>query len=177
VRRCCLIRQALKRLLILGYLGRSRRKYREFIIDGIRQEYDTPWEDVKGQAVLGEEDFVQRVKARMNKRGSRREQPLVRQLETMDPGAVLKMVARYFQVPETQIVSKRTGRRDERGIALELMYWHCGASQARIGELVGLDYTLVSRERKRLRDRVESDKSLKKETTRRRSISSVIVEI
>jgi hypothetical protein len=29
-------------------------------------------------------------------------------------------------------------------------------------ELVGLDYTAVSRERKRLRDRIESDKRLKK---------------
>jgi hypothetical protein len=39
---------------------------------------------------------------------------------------------------------------------------HCAASQARLGALVGLDYTAVSRERKRLRDRVESDKGLHK---------------
>jgi len=31
-----------------------------------------------------------------------------------------------------------------------------------LGALVGLDYTAVSRERKRLRDRIESDKALKK---------------
>jgi hypothetical protein len=42
------------------------------------------------------------------------------------------------------------------------MYRHGGASQARIGELVGLDYTAVSRERTRLRERIESDKRLKK---------------
>jgi hypothetical protein len=34
------------------------------------------------------------------------------------------------------------------------MYRHCAASQARrLGALVGLDYTAVSRERKRLRDK------------------------
>jgi REP element-mobilizing transposase RayT len=147
---------------VLDYLGGSRRKYREFVIDGIRQGYDTPWEDVKGQAVLGEEDFVERIKARMIKQGSSREQPSVRQLKAMDPGAVLKKVARYFQVPESQITGKRTGRRDERGMALELMYRHCAASQARLGALVGLDYTAVSRERTRLRERIESDKRLKK---------------
>jgi hypothetical protein len=47
-------------------------------------------------------------------------------------------------------------------MALELMYRHCAASQARLGALVGLDYTAVSRERKRLRDRIESVKGLKK---------------
>jgi hypothetical protein len=61
---------------------------------------------------------------------------------------------------ETQLTGKRTGHRDERAIVLELMYRYGGASQARIGELVGLDYTAVSRERKRLRDRIESDKRL-----------------
>ena len=86
----------------------------------------------------------------------------VRELEAMDPGAVLKKVARYFELPEAQLTGKRTGHRDERGMALELMYRYGGASQARIGELVGLDYTAVSRERKRLRDRIESDKGLRK---------------
>jgi hypothetical protein len=38
----------------------------------------------------------------------------------MDPRAVLKKVARYFQIPESHLTAKRTGRRGERGIALEL---------------------------------------------------------
>jgi putative transposase len=147
---------------VLSYVGESRRNYREFVIDGIRQGYGTPWEEVKGQAVLGGEDFVERIKVRMKNRGSRREQPAVRQLGAMDPAAVLKKVARYFQLPERQLTGKRTGRRDERGMALELMYRLGGTSQARIGDLMGLDYTAVSRERKRLRDRIESDKRLKK---------------
>jgi hypothetical protein len=147
---------------VLSYVRKSRRKYREFVMEGIRQGYDTLWEEVKGQAVLGEEDFIERIKARMKNPGSRREQPGVRQLEAMDPAAVLKKVARYFQLPEGQLTSKCTGRRDERGMALDLMYRLCAASQARLGALVGLDYTAVSRERKRLRDRIESDKRLKK---------------
>jgi putative transposase len=147
---------------VLSYVGESRSKDREFVIQGIREGYDTPWEEVKGQAVLGGEDFVERIKERMKNLGSRREQPGVRQLEAMDPAAVLKKVARYFQIPESQLTGKRTGRRDERGMALELMYRLGGTSQARIGGLMGLDYMAVSRERKRLRDRIESDKRLRK---------------
>jgi hypothetical protein len=66
-------------------------------------------------------------------------------------------VQEFWSVP-----ASGQGDRDERGIALELMYRHGDASQARIGEIVGLDYTAVSQERTRLRDRIESDKRLKK---------------
>lgn len=147
---------------VLGYVGGRRKKYREFVHDGIRHGYTTPWESVTGQAVLGEEDFVEQIKARIKKRGSRREQPSVRQLEAMDSGTILKAVAGYFRLAQTQLIGKRTGHRNERAIALELMYRYGGVSQARIGELVGLDYTAVSRERTRLRERAESDKRLKK---------------
>jgi REP element-mobilizing transposase RayT len=147
---------------VLDYVGRSRRRYETFVREGIQRGYGTPWAEVKGQAVLGEEEFVERIKAIVKKQGSRREQPSVRQLETMDAKTVLKKVARYFKLSENQLTGKRTGHRDERGIALEWIYRHCGASQPRIGELVGLDYTAVSRERKRLRDRIESDNRLKK---------------
>jgi putative transposase len=146
---------------VLGYVGGRRRKYREFVSDGIQHGYATPWESVTGQAVLGEGDFVERIKARMKKRGSRREQPSVRQLEAIDPRTIVRAVARYFRLAETQLIGKRTKHRDERAMVLELMYRYGAASQARIGEMVGLDYTAVSRERKRVRDRAESDKRLK----------------
>ena len=71
-------------------------------------------------------------------------------------------VARYFKLQEEKLTGKRTGHRDERGVAMELVYRYGGVSQAEIGKVLGnLDYTAVSRERKRLRERVEKDKSLK----------------
>jgi chromosomal replication initiation ATPase DnaA len=98
----------------------------------------------------------------MKKPGSRREQPAVRELEAVEPGRVLKKVARHFGLEESKLIGKRTGHRDERGVAMELMYRYGGLKQVRIGELLGgLDYTAVSRERKRLRERVEANKALK----------------
>ena len=83
-------------------------------------------------------------------------------MEAINLGTILRAVAQYFNLVETEITGKRTGHGDERGMALELMYRHGDVSQARIGERVGLDYTAVTRERKWLRDRIESDNRLKK---------------
>ena len=148
---------------VLGYVGGSRRKYAAFVTEGLRGGYGTPWEEVRGQAVLGEEGFVERVKGRIKELGSKRERPGVRQLAAKEPARVLKEVARYFGLAERQLAGKRTGHRDERGVVLELMYRHGQLSQAEIGKLMGgLDYTAVSRERKRLRERMAEDRGLRK---------------
>jgi len=87
----------------------------------------------------------------------------VRPLAAKESATVLEEVARYFGVAERQLVGKRTGHRDERGVVLELMYRHGGMSQAEIGKLKGgLDYTAVSRERNRLRERMAGDRGLRK---------------
>jgi putative transposase len=43
---------------VLSQIGVSRKRYGEFVAEGIRGGYSTPWENVKGQVVLGNEDFV-----------------------------------------------------------------------------------------------------------------------
>jgi len=148
---------------VLEQMGHSRKKYREFILDGIKSGYPTPWDRVQGQVVLGEEEFVGRVKEQLEQKGAKREQPGARQLQAKAPGAVITAVARYYGVKEQQLVGKRTGLRDERAVALELIYRHGGIRQAKIGQLFGgLDYTAVSRERTRLRNKAEQNAKLRK---------------
>ncbi len=149
---------------VLEQIGHSRRRYREFILDGLKRGYDTPWERVEGQVVLGDQKFVERIKEQVEEKGGEREQPGVRQIQAKAPAAVLRAVARYYGVEEERLTGKRTGLRDERAVALELVYRHGGAiKQAAIGRLFGgLDYTAVSRERKRLREKVESDANLRR---------------
>jgi chromosomal replication initiation ATPase DnaA len=107
--------------------------------------------------------LFERVKTRINKLGSKREQPAIRQLVAAAPATVLREVARYFGLDEKSLTGKRTGYRDERAVAMELIYRHGGVSQAAIGKMLGrLDYTSVSRERKRLRERVENEIALRK---------------
>ncbi len=145
---------------VLGYVGGSRKRYGEFVTEGIRKGYDTPWEKLQGQVVLGEEDFVEHVKSKINGRGSKREQPAVRHFQATELKTVLKAVARHFGLTEEKIKGKRTGYRNERAIAMELMYRYSGVSQAEIGKaLGGLDYTAVSRERKRLREKAQNERT------------------
>ncbi len=148
---------------VLGQIGESRAKYRQFVVEGIRSGYTTPWEEVTGQVVLGGQDFVERVKHRLAKPGSKREQPSVRQLEAKAPEAVFTAVVRYFGMTEKRLTGKRSGFRDERAIAMEMIYRYSGISQAEIGKRFGgLDYTAVSRERTRLRGRMEEVPALRK---------------
>ena len=149
---------------VLEQIGRSRREYREFIMDGLQRGYDTPWDSVQGQVVLGEQKFVERIKEEVKEKGTEREQPGMRQIQAKAPAAVLRAAARYYGVKEEQLTGKRTGLRDERAVALELVYRHGGGiKQAEIGRLFGgLDYTAVSRERKRLRDKAEQDNKLRR---------------
>jgi len=148
---------------VLGQIGESRARYRHFVLEGMRDGYTTPWEGVTGQVVLGEPDFVERIKRRVDKPGSKREQPSIGQLEAKGAQAVLREVVRYFGVDGKRLTGKRTGFRDERAVAMETIYRHAGLSQAEIGRMFeGLDYTAVSRERTRLRQRIEENPTLSK---------------
>jgi hypothetical protein len=47
---------------VLGYVGGSRQKYGEFVQDGIRQGFATPWEVLLAQMVLGGPEFHRKTK-------------------------------------------------------------------------------------------------------------------
>lgn len=110
---------------------------------------------------MGEEGFIERIKGRIAERGSKREQPSLRELEAKRADVVLGEVARHFGLKESELTGRRTEKRDPRAVAMEMMYRHGGMSQAEIGQAMGgLDYTTVSVERKRLREKAQENKGL-----------------
>jgi putative transposase len=148
---------------VLGQVGGSRSRYRQFIEEGIEKGYDTPWEKVKGQAVLGEDEFVKKLRAKVIQAGPMREQPALRRLGSMDGAAVLQRVSGYFGIKIEELAKKRTPHRDSRAVAMEMMYRYGKISQEEIGKRLGdLDYSAVSRERRRLRERLEGDRKLRR---------------
>lgn len=149
---------------VLGYVGGSRKRYAEFIEDGLTKGYSTPWQQVEGQVVLGAEGFWDRIKQKWagDSKGSR-EQPSLRLLERIDPERVLKEVARYFGIKSAELSRKRAGYRLERALAMELLYRYSALKEREVGSyLGGMDYGAVSRERSQWRQRVEHDRKLKK---------------
>ena len=51
---------------VLGQVGGSRNRYRQFIEEGLERGYNTPWENLKGQVILGREEFVRKLKGKTN---------------------------------------------------------------------------------------------------------------
>jgi REP-associated tyrosine transposase len=146
---------------VLGQVGGSRSRYRQFIDEGIEKGYDTPWENLKGQVVLGREEFVRKLKGKTNGKASSREQPSMKVLEAVSPDEVLNKVSRALGVKAEELVGKRPARRDYRGLVMEMMYRHGRMGQREIGRRIGgLDYSTVSRERKRLREKMAVDREL-----------------
>ena len=142
---------------VMGQISGSRKAYREFLTEGVRSGYPTPWEQLKGQVVLGEKGFVERVKRRIKPSNS----PALRSLKASEATTVVREVARYFGLAEKQSMGKRTGHRDERALAMELLYRHANVHQEEIGRALGhLNYTSVSRERARLRQKLEQKRTL-----------------
>jgi putative transposase len=150
--------------VVLGYVGGSRQKYGQFVEEGLSRGYVTPWEKLRGQVVLGKEGFWERVKGKWSsKRARSREQPALRVLERVAPARVLGTVAQYFKLRPEELKRKRGGFRDQRGIVMEMMHRYSGVSQQEIGGyLGGIDYTSVSHERSRIREKLKDSAIVKR---------------
>jgi REP element-mobilizing transposase RayT len=149
---------------VLGYVGGSRKNYARFVEEGLEKGYPTLWENLRGQVLLGEEGFWQKVTGRWVKEsGSSKEQPSLRVLLRIEPGEILNEAAAYFKLRYEDLTRKRGGCQDQRALVMELMHRYGGIKQEEIGRQLGnVDYTLVSRERKRLRENMERDSRLQK---------------
>ena len=147
---------------VLNQVGGSRTKYKEFVKEGMKTGFRTPWHEVEGQVVLRDKKFLQKLKGKWEKAASRREQPAVRAFSAVESEAVIRAASAYFKIEREELSKKRTRHRDERSVVLNLMYRLSVMSQAEIGRLGGLDYTAVSRERKRLRDKMAVDQKLRR---------------
>lgn len=149
---------------VLSRVGGSRRSYGRYVQDALQYGYTRPWKALRGQVILGSEGFWQRVKdKRLERKDSPKEQPSLRSLERLAPDEITATAARYFQIEPSQLRRKRSGYRDQRGLLMELMYRYGGMSQKEVGEyLGGMDYTAVSHERRRIRERQEGNDTLEK---------------
>ncbi len=74
--------------------------------------------------------------------------PALRKIERqINPERILDAVA-VVTGAETTAFLTREYQGIARGLAMELLYRHCGLSQREIGELIGIDYSSVSVGRK-----------------------------
>jgi hypothetical protein len=152
---------------VLDCLGGDNREgmqaYREYIIQGIEQGIENPLELGRGHGIVGKVDFIEWVKGKfINRETSPREQPALRVLKKdLEPSELIEGFARLIGKSREEIC-RRGKKSNERSMLMELLYRFCPITQPEIGRLVGgIDYSAVSRERKRFRNRLADEPKLR----------------
>jgi REP element-mobilizing transposase RayT len=147
--------------MVLGMVN-GRRAYQRFVVDGLKEGIEDPFEDVQYQTILGDDDFVARVKSKYIEKASLREQPMYRDMIfiMLDPEVVLRYVAQVMGVDRGELMKRERGG-IVRGVAAEMLYKYSGLTQVQIGELLGgVDYGAVYQLRYRMKERLTQDNVL-----------------
>jgi putative transposase len=137
--------------------------YEKFILDGLKNATENPFNKVQHGLILGDADFADRIKNKHVAKGSLREQPTYRQIGA-NPVEPALLIACVIKVLDTGIEGIRSRSRHgiDRGIVAELLYRHSNITQEKIGIFLGgIDYTAVSRLRSRLRLLMERESEVR----------------
>ncbi len=147
--------------VVLGEYGgdtdHGRRAYQEALYADIAGGLEIKG-NIIGQSLLGGEEFISWVSGTLLKGEEDRESPSLREI-------------RKYRAKETilGVMEGETGKsieeiREERGVlrqlAMELLYRVGGLKGHEIGRLLGVGYTSVSQERRRLKERLRNNRDL-----------------
>lgn len=150
---------------ILGNFGGDtvwgRKNYRGFVEEGLGKEIKSPLEMGRGHGIVGDEEFVGRIKDRFLRKTVRdREVPAIRKvIRQVAPPRILNAVSKVTGVGRKELM-RRGLRQVSRGLVMEMLYRYGGLNQREVGEILGVDYSAVSVGRKRFRELVRRDKGL-----------------
>lgn len=117
---------------ILSQFGNNREtaqdQYRDFVMAGIGKE--SPWRNLRGQSILGGEDFLEKLSPYLEGKSGEKEIPRRARFAGRPP------LSKFF--PGSQA-------KPERNTAIATAHLHYGYSQAEIAAAVNLHYSTVSR--------------------------------
>ena len=135
----------------------ARKAYREALFADLASGIKI-LDKVIGQSVIGENAFIEWVTESFLKGEEGREQPSMKSIHSRQAIEVIlgSIEAETGKSITTIAREKGVGRQ----IAMELLYRLGGLKGEEIGRLMGVGYTSVSQERKRLRERLSKDRNL-----------------
>ena len=151
----------------------GRRKYSKFVCSGIAEDMNVSyWENVRGQVVLGPEEFVDWIQEKFLKKrikGEEGQKVFSRYhelLPTFDVKPIAEVVAERFQVEPDALLRKRSRHPQPRRFLLGLSYDLLAGKRtlAEIGSELGpVGAAALSRNRALLRDELARDRKLARE--------------
>jgi putative transposase len=106
----------------------ARRRYASFVLAGVGQS--SPWEELKGQVLLGSESFVKN---------------LAPKLESSARAAEITKRQRLLHRPSIKKLLNNTKSRKERNLAMAKAHLEYGYTLAEIGKAAELHYATISR--------------------------------
>ena len=130
---------------VLSHFGsKGKRGYREFVEEGIEEGIRTPWEDVRGQAVMGSEGFIEEVVRRHGgEKVKKAEIAGRRDIVGHKPEAILAAVGKYYGIRVEEIKGRGWRYTEARYVASYLMRRYGLLGLREIGERVGLHFSAV----------------------------------
>ena len=146
----------LKMETILDYFSNStkegRQKYRLFVEDLLGKEYESPFRNTFGAAVLGSAEFIEMVTSEhLADKGTDRAVPGIRQFKSKpEPEEILKAVAAIMS--ENEKLARQVG--------MYLCHKYSGKKLREIGNLFGVGETAIAEARRLLSRKMETDRQL-----------------
>jgi len=141
-----------------GKHGRQKG-YRQYVEEALREGATAPWEQLQGQVILGDRQFVERLEEDLQ--GNRREQPSLRQLSWRPSWE--EVVAQVEQLKGEKWEDFRDRQGDwGRDAVLYLARVQGGLRLRQLGERAGLDYACTATALRRLDERSRWDKQLER---------------
>ena len=140
---------------VLSHFGsKGKRGYREFVEEGIKGGMRTPWDDVRGQAVMGSQEFIEEILSR-NAVGKEKKTQVVRRRELMgiSPEAIMAAVGEYYDIEPQEMKGRGQRYTEPRYVASYLMRRHGMLGLREIGERVGLHLSAVGNAVQRVTER------------------------
>lgn len=116
----------------------AQQRYRDFVQDG--QEQPSPWQQLKNQIYLGNDDFVHDMQRKLN------------------PEQSLKDIPKKQKQPPVKPLSHFVGRDKTRDESMAQAYWSGHYTLTQVGEHFGVSYATVSRAVKRAEERRQNVK-------------------
>jgi putative transposase len=142
--------------------SKGRRRYRAYVVKGIDGKIANPFDDTVHQSILGSQGFVDWIKTQLPDRNVR-EVPSQRNLQyQISAKQIVGEIAKYGGVESDNLLDRKTKAKLLRQIGMELCYRYSILKQKEIGELFGVDYSTVSQNRKRLKDKLATNRRLRK---------------
>ena len=150
-----------------GDTAKGRKKYEEFVTEGMSGKMASPLERGRGHGIVGTHGFIEKIREEyIHSAIDSREVPAVKRiLAQVEPEKIIRAIGEVFEV-ERQELLRRGAKGVARGVLMEMLYRYGGMNQREIGELMGIDYSAVSVMRKRLSATQEKDRDLSAEIER-----------